>query len=181
MTLEDYNRKRDFTESPEPKGELASAQSQRFVVQEHHASHLHYDFRLELDGVLKSWAVPKGPPEEASIRRLAVQVEDHPVGYIDFQGVIPSGYGAGTVEIWDSGSFELISRDDNKLVFRLNGERLSGRYTLVRSSGAYYGKRPSKKADDIDEPKSAPANSPASEDSDKPGKNWILIKLKEDK
>ena len=133
MTLERYHEKRDFAATTEPRGEVVDSGLARFVVQEHHASHLHYDFRLELDGVLKSWAVPKGPPEEPGIRRLAVQVEDHPVDYIDFQGVIPSDYGAGTVAIWDSGTFELLHRDPDKIVFSLDGQRLKGRYTLVRT------------------------------------------------
>ncbi len=133
MALNEYQEKRDFGASPEPRGEVVETGLKRFVVQEHHASHLHYDFRLELDGVLKSWAIPKGPPEEPGVRRLAVQVEDHPVGYIDFQGEIPSGYGAGTVKIWDSGRFELVHRDDAKLIFVLHGGRLTGRYSLVKT------------------------------------------------
>ncbi|MGQ9680801.1 MAG: DNA polymerase ligase N-terminal domain-containing protein [Candidatus Bathyarchaeia archaeon] len=105
----------------------------RFVVQEHHASHLHWDFRLEMDGVLKSWAVPKEPPVQPNLRRLAIEVEDHPLSYIDFQGVIEEGmYGAGTVAIWDRGTYALESRKPDKIVFNLSGERLSGRYTLVR-------------------------------------------------
>jgi DNA ligase D-like protein (predicted 3'-phosphoesterase) len=104
----------------------------RFVVQEHDASHLHWDFRLEMDGVLKSWAVPKTPPTKPGVRRLAVAVEDHDLDYIDFEGVIPEGeYGAGTVEIWDRGTYTLESRKPDKIVFELNGEKMRGRYTLV--------------------------------------------------
>ena len=108
----------------EPPGQVEPTARPRFVIQEHHASHLHWDFRLQLDGVLKSWAVPKGPPEEPGLRRLAVQVEDHPVEYDSFEGTIPSGYGAGEVRIWDDGEFELESRSAAKLVFRLRGRRL---------------------------------------------------------
>ena len=133
MSLGEYQEKRDFGASPEPRGEVADTGRRRFVVQEHHASRLHYDFRLELDGVLKSWAVPKGPPEEPGVRRLAVQVEDHPIEYVDFQGEIPSGYGAGTVRIWDEGTFDLVHRDEGKLVFELRGQRLQGRYNLVKT------------------------------------------------
>ncbi|MDH7482502.1 MAG: DNA polymerase ligase N-terminal domain-containing protein [Armatimonadota bacterium] len=108
----------------------------RFVVQEHHASHLHWDFRLEMDGVLKSWAVPKGPPESPGIRRLAVQVDDHPLDYIDFEGEIAEGeYGAGTVTIWDRGYFELKERSKDKIVFDLHGERLKGGYALIHMRG----------------------------------------------
>jgi len=133
--LTSYHQKRDFTRTPEPPGHVEPAAGSRFVVQEHHASHLHWDFRLQLDGVLKSWAVPKGPPEEPGLRRLAVQVEDHPVEYGHFEGTIPSGYGAGTVQIWDDGELELESRSPAKLVFRLRGRRLAGRYSLVRTAG----------------------------------------------
>lgn len=106
----------------------------RFVVQEHHATRLHWDFRLELDGVLKSWAVPKEPPLRPGVRRLAVQVEDHPLDYVDFQGLIPEGeYGAGTVTIWDKGVYELSSRAENKIVFSLRGERMRGEYVLLRT------------------------------------------------
>jgi bifunctional non-homologous end joining protein LigD len=133
--LAEYEAKRDFEQTPEPRPIVVPTEGHRYVVQEHHASTLHYDFRLELDGVLKSWAVPKGPPEEPGLRRLAVQVEDHPVGYIDFEGTIPSGYGAGEVKLWDGGTFELESRALAKLVFRLSGRRLSGRYSLVRTAG----------------------------------------------
>ncbi len=104
----------------------------RFVVQEHHARRLHWDFRLEMDGVLKSWAVPKTPPTKPGVRRLAVAVEDHELDYVDFEGTIPEGeYGAGSVEIWDRGTYEIESKKPEKLVFELHGERMSGRYTLV--------------------------------------------------
>lgn len=106
----------------------------RFVVQEHDATNLHWDFRLEMDGVLKSWAVPKVPPTEPGLRRLAIQVEDHDLDYIDFEGVIPEGkYGAGTVEIWDSGEYDLESRGSDKIVFVLSGGKMKGRYALVRT------------------------------------------------
>lgn len=102
------------------------------MVQEHHARRLHWDFRLEMDGVLKSWAVPKTPPTKPGVRRLAVAVEDHELDYIDFEGTIPEGeYGAGSVEIWDRGTYEIESKKPEKLVFELHGERMSGRYTLV--------------------------------------------------
>ena len=106
----------------------------RFVVQEHHATHLHWDFRLEMDGVLKSWAIPKDPPTKPNIKRLAVPVEDHPLDYINFEGVIPEGgYGAGTVKIWDSGTYELESRTPSKIVFRLLGKKMRGRYVLIQT------------------------------------------------
>jgi bifunctional non-homologous end joining protein LigD len=108
----------------------------RFVVQEHDASHLHWDFRLEKDGVLKSWAVPKGAPEKKSVKRLAIQVEDHELGYIDFEGTIAEGqYGAGTVKIWDKGTYELESESPKRILFSLNGRRLKGKYTLVHLKG----------------------------------------------
>ena len=107
----------------------------RFVVHKHDATHLHYDFRLEMDGVLKSWAVPKGIPEEGDAKRLAVAVEDHELDYMDFEGVIEEGYGAGTVEIWDSGTYEVESRKPHKIVFRLNGTKLKGAYVLVQMKG----------------------------------------------
>lgn len=135
MSLIQYQAKRKFNITSEPKGRTAENGLSRFVVQEHHASHLHYDFRLELDGVLKSWAVPKGVPEAAGIKRLAVQVEDHPVEYIDFSGIIPEGeYGAGEVFIWDKGKYEILAGDLDKgsLKIKLSGKKLKGEYALVR-------------------------------------------------
>ena len=105
----------------------------RFVVQKHHASRLHFDFRLEMDGVLKSWAVPKGPSANTKDKRLAVRVEDHPLEYAEFEGEIAEGeYGAGRVEIWDSGEYELLEESDGFLQFRLDGKRLRGRWKLIR-------------------------------------------------
>ncbi len=135
MSLEKYQTKRKFTKTPEPKGELKKKSLSRFVVQEHHARNLHYDFRLEHEGVLKSWAVPKGVPEEKGVKRLAVQVEDHPVDYINFSGIIPEGeYGAGEVKIWDKGKWKLISGDlqDGSIKFELSGKKLKGEYALIR-------------------------------------------------
>ncbi len=140
MGLEAYQKKRDFGSTPEPSGEDEGqgglGHQGRFVVHRHQASHLHWDLRLEMDGVLKSWAVPKEPPMEPGVRRLAVQVEDHPLDYISFEGRIPEGeYGAGTVEIWDKGSYELQKREANKLEFILRGERLKGGYVLINTGG----------------------------------------------
>ncbi|MCG2686236.1 3'-phosphoesterase [Candidatus Parcubacteria bacterium] len=139
MTLGEYQRKRKFTETTEPEGKGVRASRNRFVVQKHQATRLHYDFRLELpeeisggEIVLKSWAVPKGPPMKKGEKRLAVMVEDHPVAYLNFEGTIPEGhYGAGTVEIWDSGTFKLLERRSDLLEFELAGQKLSGKYSLV--------------------------------------------------
>ncbi len=112
---------------------MSTATSGKFVVQEHHATHLHYDFRLEMDNVLKSWAVPKEPPLASGIKRLAVQVEDHELSYGSFEGTIPEGeYGAGTVEIWDKGTYTLKQRSPNKIEFTLHGQKMTGNYTLIR-------------------------------------------------
>ncbi len=134
--LEEYRAKRRFDRTSEPAPGREDSGGWRFVVQKHQATRLHYDFRLEMDGVLKSWAVPKGPPESTGIRRLAVQVEDHPVSYIDFTGEIPGGeYGAGSVEIWDAGEFRLEARTEDLIEFSLEGGRLAGPYVLVHTDG----------------------------------------------
>jgi bifunctional non-homologous end joining protein LigD len=139
MPLEEYKAKRDFNATPEPSGKGGETEGGlRFVVQEHHARALHYDFRLELDGVLLSWAVPKGPPLERGVKRLAVHVEDHPLDYASFEGTIPPGeYGAGTVEIWDAGTWEPLGDPHAGLAkgdfkFRLIGEKLRGLWVMVR-------------------------------------------------
>jgi len=136
MGLEEYWRKRDFKETSEPKGDVKPNDGKIYVIQKHHARHLHYDLRLEMDGVLKSWAVPKTPPTEKGVKRLAVQVEDHPIEYADFEGTIPEGqYGAGTVEIWDRGNYILKDRKENKIVFQINGQKLKGEYCLLKFKG----------------------------------------------
>lgn len=113
-----------------------------YVIQEHHASHLHWDLRLEIKGVLKSWAIPKEPPKTKGVKRLAIQVEDHPLAYAKFQGVIPEGnYGAGKVEIWDSGTYELLEKNKEKIEFRISGKKLKGEYVLVKTN---YGSKPEK-------------------------------------
>jgi bifunctional non-homologous end joining protein LigD len=137
MALEEYKRKRDFKQTPEPPPKVEKGKQRRFVVQKHRATRLHYDFRLEMDGVLKSWAVPKGPSLDPKDKRLAMQVEDHPVSYFDFEGIIPSGnYGAGTVMVWDMGTWEpegnaseMLQKGDLK--FSLNGQKLKGSFALV--------------------------------------------------
>ena len=151
MALEEYKRKRRFEDTPEPPPKVEKKSSHRFVVQKHRATRLHFDFRLELDGVLKSWAVPKGPSLDLADKRLAMQVEDHPVSYFDFEGTIPEGnYGAGTVLVWDVGTWEPLSPvavqgkynpgtdaeasamlKKGDLKFRLHGKRLKGDFALV--------------------------------------------------
>lgn len=111
-----------------------------FVIHEHHATNLHYDFRLELEGILKSWVIPKGPSMNPSEKRLALLVEDHPLEYIDFEGIIPKGhYGAGTVVIWDKGSYELIELKKEKITFFLKGRKLKGTFTLMLLKGSRKG------------------------------------------
>jgi bifunctional non-homologous end joining protein LigD len=148
MALALYNKKRNFKDTPEPAGKLTSSASKlSFVVQRHKASHLHYDFRLEIDGVLKSWAVPKGPSLNPKDKRLAMMVEDHPYAYKNFSGVIPEGnYGAGIVEIWDEGYYADMTNSGKKIAeknlkaglekgdlkFRLFGKKLKGEFVLVK-------------------------------------------------
>jgi bifunctional non-homologous end joining protein LigD len=162
MSLTQYHSKR-HSKSPEPKGGKPDKKSLRFVVQKHDATNLHYDFRLEMDGVLKSWAVPKGPSMDPAQKRLAVMVEDHPYDYRTFEGVIPEGhYGAGTVMVWDEGTYHAaegefkgkqsedkeLSRQlkAGKVKFILEGHKLKGAFAIVKSFG-------------------------------KGGKNWLLMKL----
>jgi len=133
MSLEDYKKKRDFKKTSEPKGEDNLKNKERFVIQEHWASNHHFDFRLEMEGVLKSWAVPKGLSGEEGIKRLAIQTEDHPVNYINFSGKIPEGqYGAGKVEIFDKGKFELLEKTKRKITIFLNGNTIKGEYVLIK-------------------------------------------------
>jgi len=113
----------------------------RFVVHEHEATHLHWDFRLEMDGVLKSWALPKGPPREAGIKRLAIEVDDHDLSYIDFEGDITEGYGKGKVTIWDSGYYKLLERKENSILFLLQGKLLKGNYRLILTNYSRRGER----------------------------------------
>src|SRR5690348_5184899 len=173
MALEEYKRKRRFEETPEPPPKLEKKPGNRFVVQKHDATRLHYDFRLEMEGVLKSWAVPKGPSLDPADKRLAMQVEDHPVSYFDFEGTIPeNNYGAGTVMVWDVGTWQPLSpvAVDGKYVpgtqaeaatmlakgdlkFRLNGKRLKGDFALIKMRG----RRPGSK-----------------------GNEWLLIKKHDD-
>jgi bifunctional non-homologous end joining protein LigD len=173
VALEEYKRKRRFEETPEPPPKLEKGSKHRFVVQKHRATRLHYDFRLEMDGVLKSWAVPKGPSLDPADKRLAMQVEDHPVSYFDFEGIIPEGnYGAGTVMVWDVGTWEPLSPQpvngkyipgsnaeaaemlkNGDLKIRLHGERLKGDFALIHMKS----RRPGSK-----------------------GTEWLLIKKQDD-
>jgi bifunctional non-homologous end joining protein LigD len=149
MGLNEYKRKRHFSRTPEPAGKPALKSGRSYVIQKHAASHLHYDFRLELEGVLKSWAVPKGPSLDPSVKRLAMHVEDHPVEYGSFEGIIPQGeYGGGTVMLWDRGDWEPVGNPhedyrSGRLKFKLHGEKLRGQWMLVRT-----GKDPRSAKDD---------------------------------
>ena len=150
MALEEYRKKRDFKKTPEPEGKVATKKPEHerfFCVQKHLASHLHYDFRLEHDGVLLSWAVPKGPSLDPAVKRLAMKVEDHPLEYGEFEGVIPEGYGAGIVMLWDRGTWTPEAEDVDRalkkgdLKLTLNGYKLKGSWVLVRTGGRYAGAR----------------------------------------
>jgi bifunctional non-homologous end joining protein LigD len=173
MSLDEYKRKRRFEETPEPPPKLETKSRHRFVVQRHAATRLHYDFRLEMEGVLKSWAVPKGPSLDPADKRLAMEVEDHPVSYYDFEGTIPQGnYGGGTVMVWETGTWEPLSPvpvngeyvpgtekeaaamlTKGDLKFRLKGKRLNGDFALIHIKA----RRPGSK-----------------------GNEWLLIKKKDD-
>jgi bifunctional non-homologous end joining protein LigD len=139
--LSDYSRKRRFDKTPEPPPKPVADSGNRFCVQRHSARRLHYDLRLEVGGTLKSWAVPKGPTLDPAEKRLAVHVEDHPIAYGDFEGTIPAGnYGAGSVLLWDRGTYELLGDTDAEaqlargdFKFRLHGEKLMGEFALVRT------------------------------------------------
>lgn len=142
--LKKYRTMRDFAQTPEPSGGKPKSKKPMYVIQKHRASHLHYDFRLEMEGVLKSWAIPKGPSFDPGAKRLAMMTEDHPYDYGSFEGVIPEGnYGAGNVIIWDRGTWEFIGPGDDpvkavakgKLTFRLKGKKLAGEWALVKIRG----------------------------------------------
>ena len=174
MALDTYRKKRDFTRSPEPSGDKAhrspAGRTPRFFcVQKHLASHLHYDFRLEHEGVLLSWAVPKGPSLDPTIKRLAMHVEDHPIDYGEFEGVIPSGYGAGIVMLWDVGTWTPESDDvaaaleKGDLKFTLDGYKLKGSWVLVRTRGWGSSSRRGGSSDSTDSKTS-----------------WLLIKHRDD-
>jgi len=153
MSLKEYKKKRDFSKTQEPPESKKKSDELVYVIQRHKASHLHYDLRLEEEGVLKSWAIPKSPPEEVGIRRLAVQTEDHPLGYEDFEGIIPEGeYGAGKVETWDRGDYIPLEADPAKRVIEIKGKKLKGKHALIKLKP--------KNPDD---------------------KNWLFFKLKNDK
>jgi len=158
MSLKEYKKKRNFDRTPEPgpstlKKRKKTERDLIYVIQRHRASHLHWDLRLEESGVLKSWAIPKEPPAEEGLRRLAVHVEDHTLEYADFEGTIPEPeYGAGTVEIWDRGTYEPLETTASKRVFEIHGQKLKGPYGLIKLKGR-----------------------------DPKDKNWLFFKLKKGK
>ena len=136
LSLKKYWTRRDFSKTPEPRGKVKEEKGNLFVIQEHHASNLHWDLRLERDGVLKSWAVPKGVPEKRGIRRLAIQTEDHPVEYAGFWGIIPEGeYGGGVVTTWDEGRYSKEKWLEGEIIIRLCGKRVSGGYCMIGLKG----------------------------------------------
>lgn len=144
MSLTIYKQKRNLKKSGEPESKEISKKNLKniFVVHEHHASHLHWDLRLEMNRVLKSWAVPKEPPTAKSEKRLAIQVEDHPLSYAKFEGEIPGGnYGAGKVKIWDEGKYELIKKTATEIELNFDGKKLKGKYVLIKT---HYGSKPEK-------------------------------------
>ncbi len=135
MVLENYAERRHFGKTPEPKPTVKKSSGKKLIysIQKHFASRLHYDLRLEFEGVLKSWAMPKDPPEKQGEKRLAVQTEDHPLDYWDFEGTIPEGeYGAGKVEVWDKGSYEIVDRKEGKWVVDIHGKKLKGKFVLIK-------------------------------------------------
>lgn len=143
MLLAQYKQKRNLKKSGEPKVTLKKQNKKLiYCIQEHNASHLHWDLRLEIKGVLKSWAIPKQPPRTKQNKRLAIQVEDHPIDYANFEGEIPEGnYGAGVVKIWDKGTYELIEKNKKKIEINIFGKKLKGKYVLVKTN---YGSKPEK-------------------------------------
>jgi DNA ligase D-like protein (predicted 3'-phosphoesterase) len=140
MGLKEYQKKRDFKKTKEPRGEIRKKKGKIYCIQKHDASHLHYDLRLEFNGVLKSWAIPKTPPKVKGIKRLAIETEDHPIEYAEFEGEIPEGeYGAGKVEIWDEGTFDVLEDEKKTIVVNIKGKKLNGEYCLVKT---HYGSKP---------------------------------------
>ena len=133
VSLDEYRAKRDFSKTSEPPSEVKVGSGNVYVIQRHEARNLHWDLRLEQNGVLVSWAVPKEPPIKKGVRRLAIQTEDHPLEYASFSGTIPEGeYGAGKVEIWDRGTFETEKWEETEIIVILHGKRLEGQYCLIR-------------------------------------------------
>jgi bifunctional non-homologous end joining protein LigD len=183
MALEEYKRKRDFKKTPEPEGRIGARRERArfFCVQKHLASHLHYDLRLEHDGVLLSWAVPKGPSLDPKTKRLAMHVEDHPIEYGEFEGVIPEGYGAGIVMLWDCGTWEPqveevdAALEKGDLKFTLNGYKLKGSWVLVRTGG--YGRSRSSAGQSVS---AWGSHDRSSGGGAREGRSWLLIKHRDD-